>query len=197
MREVILVGASFGGVIAFELSRSLHAAGAEPRIKALALLDSPCLPVAIKPSAHDFLRDLFGIPTSIDAIPQSPECSGDGGASVWDAQVSRLASEVEDILKNASAHDRARVQRHDWRKLLDVYVENVLALNAHHSTNQAVFDCPALYVRATSSAFTKQAERWSMNVPSIKIVDVESTHSDVCAGPLGEEIAAELSALIL
>lgn len=59
-----------------------------------------------------------------------------------------LIANLEKILPILNESDRLQIEKHDWRRLLTVYIENVMALDTYAIPQHASPDCPVLYVRA-------------------------------------------------
>jgi pimeloyl-ACP methyl ester carboxylesterase len=202
MRECVLVGASFGGIVAFELSQTLLQSGI--LVKSISLVDSPwpgsdSTVQALSGSA--FLRNVFGVIADPDLPP--PADSGDyffgeinmHSSISHSSEVERLTSAVSSALSGVPSQEKEKIEKYNWRGLLAVYVENVLALLGHSIDNSLRLDVPALYVKATRSCTVDCSPQWAAVLPRLSVTEIEAEHALSYTGKNGGEVARLISEL--
>lgn len=196
MKECVLVGASFGGVVAWDLSRTLSQAGVV--VKSIALLDSPWPGSSSSPealTAPAFLRNVFSITSSATATSDSE--TSDVFPASYSTEVERLSTVVGQALSTVPVEDKDRVQKYDWRMMLALYVESVLALRAYSLDNTSRLDIPSLYVKASHSETSDACEQWGRVLPKLSVKDLDAEHALICKGKNGEDVAAFIAETLL
>ncbi|KZP12421.1 hypothetical protein FIBSPDRAFT_798902 [Athelia psychrophila] len=190
MSECVLVGASFGGVVAWDLSQRLAQMGVV--VKSIALLDSPWPGPSSSPqalTASAFLQNVFSITSSTDASSE-PESSDT-------SEVGRLLSAVGLALSTGPPAEQAEVHKHDWQTMLALYVEAVLAVRAYSLDDSSKLDIPCVYVKASHSEVSDRCEQWGKILPRLSIGDVDAEHASVCKGKNGEDVAKFIADTLL
>lgn len=167
MRDCVLVGSSFGGVVAYELSQRLMEAGIV--VKSMALLDSPWPGLSSSPKALTalaFLQNVFNIASSTSPAVKSIEPGT--------TEAERLLLAVEQALATGPPAEQSQVYRHDWRTMLALYVESVLALRAYSLDDASKINIPCLYVKASHSDVNNRCEEWEQILPRLSFEEVDT-----------------------
>lgn len=190
MRDCVLIGSSFGGVVAYELAQRLMDVGI--MVKSMALLDSPwpgpsSSPVSL--TAPAFLRNVFNIASS--ASPASkPLAPGT-------TEAERLHLAVEQALASGPPDEQSQVYKYDWQTMLALYVDNVLALRAYSLDVASKINIPCLYVKASHSDINNRCEEWGRILPKLSFEEVDAEHALVCQGKNGEDVAKFIATTIV
>jgi thioesterase domain-containing protein len=171
----IVVGASFGGVVAVDLAKELRVVGKE--VKSLILFDSPW-PGADSArdslTATSFVRNVFGIMLSEHQTTGTDEETFNVEhlhSSILRAQ-ERLSPDIKDVMESS-----------DWKKLLPVYVENVLTLRAHEFSSSEELDFGGAYFVAQRGDIGKRnVEKWKRMLPNVAFHELEASHADLYVG---------------
>lgn len=197
VKEVVLVGSSFGGVVCVELARLLLQKEAMT-VKGVALLDSPwpSMDVAVEALTwRAFLRNLFDV-TSAEADAQiGPGSALEMSLSAHAAAVETLTAEITAALALVDGSQRAAVERRDWKKLLTIYAENVLALGEYSQQGPIPgleTRAPSLYVRAGSRS-SEHVDSWGGVLEGMRVEEVDGGHAGVCSGERAGRVAAFLA----
>ncbi|KAF9522313.1 hypothetical protein CPB83DRAFT_887614 [Crepidotus variabilis] len=197
MKECVLIGASFGGLVAVELYQQLTEEGII--VKSLSLLDSPwptrkATSNLLKPST--IIRNLFGNMAK-DALfnhldhrvaDLSPPESYD-----IPSQCAFILSSIHNALSCANPKDRAVIERHDWKALIPVYIENVHATRDFAISDDLHLDVPTLYVRAALTSVINRLDKWKTVFPKLNVHEVEADHASFYSGTYAKTVATLIS----
>jgi thioesterase domain-containing protein len=223
IKECVLVGASFGGVVAVKLATELPQHGFA--VSSIALLDTPW-PGSLSAGAfsvHGFLRDVYGIvmrsrefdyptpnqspprPSTPSSYKSLPDC-GDGGndevVAFKSVAVPFDTASFEAFLASAvidgGDHSEAfrRVQKSDWRTLSAVYADNICALE-QYSVEDVRLDVPALYIHAAVDGLDRHAlAPWSDVFSRLFVKHIDAPHASVYTGENAKAVVASMARIV-
>jgi thioesterase domain-containing protein len=193
MKECVLIGASFGGVVAVELYQHISEAGI--RVKSLNLLDSPwptseSIADALKPSS--VISNLFG-DTVRDALFKDPHVADEFPTDI-SSQCISMISIINDALSQANPADRDAFERHDWRVLIRVYIENLHTLREFAFPQDLRLEVPTRYFRATlNEATSAETDLWKVAIPQLSVHDIEADHASLYSGVNAQKVSKLIS----
>jgi thioesterase domain-containing protein len=188
MKECVVIGASFGGVVGVEVSRCLVRGGIA--VKSLNLLDSPwpalseSLEGALKPRA--LVSNLFGNSVGNSFSSSDLVCAN---AEPDDISMS-LISTISAALSEASPVEREAVEKYNWKALVPVYVENVYVLRDFSFPADIGLDVPAVYIRAILSEASSGLDHWKIALPQLVVHEVDADHASFYSGRYAEMVGA-------
>jgi thioesterase domain-containing protein len=192
MKECVLIGASFGGVVAVELYQHISEAGI--LVKSLNLLDSPwptseSIVDVLKPSS--VISNLFGDRVR-DALFKHPHVTGQFPPDI-PSQCASMISIINDALTHTNSDDRDAFERHDWRVLIRVYIENLHTLRKFTFSQDLRLEVPVLYFRATLNEASAGLDLWKVAIPQLSVHDIEADHASLYSGVNAQKVSVLIS----
>ena len=190
MKECMVIGASFGGIVGVETSRCLVRDGIA--VKSLNLLDSPwpALSESLEGAltSRALVANLFGNSVG-NALSSSNSDLVYANAEPDDISTS-LISNISAALSEASPLEREAVEKYNWKALVPVYVENVYALREFSFPADIGLDVPAVYIRATLSGVSSGLDHWKIALPQLLVHEVDADHALFYSGRYAEVVGA-------
>lgn len=190
MKECVVIGASFGGIIGVETSRCLVRDGIA--VKSLNLLDSPwpALSESLEGAltSRALVANLFGNSVG-NALSLSNSDLIYANAEPDDISIS-LISSISAALSEASPLEREAVEKYNWKALVPVYVENVYALSEFSFPADIGLDIPAVYIRAILSGVSSGLDHWKIALPQLLVYEVDADHASFYSGRYAEMVGA-------
>ena len=193
MKECVVIGASFGGVVGVETSRCLVRDGIA--VKSLNLLDSPWpAPSEILEGAltsRALVANLFGnsVGNALSFSNSDLVCAN----AEPDDISSSLISIISAALSDASPSEREAVEKYNWKALVPVYVENVYALREFSFPADIGLDVPAVYVRAILGGVSSGLDHWKIALPQLVVHEIDADHASFYSGSYAETVGAMIS----
>lgn len=185
INKCVLVGASFGGVVAVEMAKRLSSR--EITVSSLVLLDSP-IPGSSSAAEKDlsmgsFLKNVYNVHYTDLTFWTN------GTASAFNI------TQLETFLTTAAARDPALIDsiiKSDWKTLAKVYSENVSALMGY-SVDGVSIEIPALYIHAGAEGLSTP---WTNVLSCLSVGYIDAPHALIYSGDHAERVADMIAKML-